>query len=43
MLTIAWIATLQQFARARYFGEFREPAKVLASALDELLTKMVAN
>jgi AcrR family transcriptional regulator len=42
MLTIAWIGTLQQFARARYFGEFRESAKVLASALDELLTKMVA-
>ncbi len=40
LLTAAWIGTLQQFARARYFGEFRQPSKVLATAMEGLLTKM---
>lgn len=40
LLTTAWLGTLQQFARFRYFGEFRQPARVLADALDELLTRM---
>ena len=41
MLTVAWIGTLGQFARARYFGEFRQSSKVLASVLEKLLTGMV--
>ncbi len=41
LLTTAWIGTLQQFARFRYFGEFKQPAQVLAAALDGLLTRMV--
>ena|SRR5579862_386793 len=42
LLTAAWVGTLQQFARARYFGEFKQTPKVLAIALEKLLTRMVA-
>ena len=31
----------QQFARFRYFGEFKQSSAVLADALEALLTKMV--
>ena len=41
LLTVAWIGTLQQFARAQYFGEFNLPSKVIARALDDLLGRMV--
>ena len=41
LLTTAWLGTLQQFARFRYFGEFTQPPRVLADALDALLTRMV--
>ena len=40
LLTTAWLGTLQQFARFRHFGEFRQPARALAAALDDLLTRM---
>jgi len=40
LLTTAWLGTLQQFARFRYFGEFKQPASALADALDALLTRM---
>ena len=40
LLTTAWLGTLQQFARFRYFGEFKQPTRALADALDALLTKM---
>ncbi|HEY6895382.1 MAG TPA: TetR/AcrR family transcriptional regulator, partial [Rhodanobacteraceae bacterium] len=41
LLTTAWLGTLQQFARFRFFGEFTQPAPKLAGALDALLTRMV--
>jgi TetR/AcrR family transcriptional regulator, repressor of fatR-cypB operon len=41
LLTVAWIGTLQQFARAQYFGEFNLPSSVIARALDDLLARMV--
>jgi AcrR family transcriptional regulator len=41
LLTVAWIGTLQQFARAQYFGEFKLPARVIATTLEDLLTKML--
>jgi AcrR family transcriptional regulator len=42
LLGTAWIGTLQQFARARYFGDFKgQSADSLATALDALLTRMV--
>jgi AcrR family transcriptional regulator len=41
LLTVAWIGTLQQFARAQYFGEFNLPSSVIAKALDDLLARMV--
>jgi hypothetical protein len=41
LLTTAWIGTLQQFARFRYFGEFKQSAEVLTDTLEALLTKMV--
>jgi AcrR family transcriptional regulator len=41
VLTTAWLGTLQQVARFRYFGELRPPAHALADALEMLLTKMV--
>jgi AcrR family transcriptional regulator len=41
LLTTAWLGTFQQFARFRYFGEFKQPAAVLANALEALLTRMV--
>jgi AcrR family transcriptional regulator len=40
LLTTAWLGTLQQFARFRFFGEFKQPVRVLANALDALLMKM---
>jgi AcrR family transcriptional regulator len=42
VLTAAWIGILQQFARARYFGEIKpQSVEALATALDTLLSKMV--
>jgi TetR/AcrR family transcriptional regulator, repressor of fatR-cypB operon len=41
LLTAAWMGTLQQFARAQYFGEFTQPSGQIAAALDLLLTRMV--
>ncbi len=41
LLTTAWLGTFQQFARFRYFGEFKQSSAVLADALEALLTKMV--
>ena len=41
LLTVAWIGTLQQFARAQYIGEFKLPSRVIATTLEDLLTKMV--
>jgi TetR/AcrR family transcriptional regulator, repressor of fatR-cypB operon len=41
LLTTAWAGTLQQFVRARYFGEFRQSSRELAGSLEILLTKMV--
>ena len=29
LLTTAWLGTLQQFARFRYFGEFKQPPRAL--------------
>jgi hypothetical protein len=40
LLTTAWLGTLQQFTRFRYFGEFKQPTPALGDALDALLTKM---
>lgn len=40
VLTAAWLGTLQQFARFRYFGEFRQPTRSLGDALEALLTRM---
>jgi len=40
LLTTAWLGTLQQFARFHYFGEFKQPTRALAGALDALLTKL---
>ncbi|MHB1674108.1 MAG: TetR/AcrR family transcriptional regulator [Acidobacteriaceae bacterium] len=41
LLTAAWIGTLQQFARAQYFGEFKQSRRVIATALEAMLTRMV--
>ena len=41
LLPRAWIGTLQQFARAQYFGEFKLPSRTIATALEDLLTKML--
>ena len=46
LLTAAWVGTLQQFARVRYFGNFAEtkssqPAQGVLTALETLLTRMV--
>jgi AcrR family transcriptional regulator len=41
LLTAAWVGTLQQFARARYFGEFKQLSATLAAALEDLLTRML--
>ncbi|MGA7318147.1 MAG: TetR/AcrR family transcriptional regulator [Silvibacterium sp.] len=40
LLATAWVGILQQFARARYFGEFRQDPNRLARRLDKLLTKL---
>jgi AcrR family transcriptional regulator len=40
-LTAAWVGTLQQFARAQFFGEFQQSSKTLAVTLEKLLTRMV--
>lgn len=47
LLTAAWVGTLQQFARVRYFGDFaepksRQPARGVLEALETLLMRMVA-
>lgn len=47
LLTAAWVGTLQQFARVRYFGDFAEPksgqpAREVLAALETLLMRMVA-
>ena len=41
LLTVAWIGTLQQVARARYFRELQQPTGALADALDSLLARMI--
>ncbi len=41
LLTVAWIGTLQQFARAQYFGEFKLQSSVMSATLEDLLTRMV--
>ena len=41
LLTTAWVGTLQQFARARYFGEFRKDARQVAKQLDGLLARLM--
>src|SRR5262245_54130318 len=40
LLATAWLGTLQQVARFRYFGEFTQPVRTLADGLDALLTRM---
>ena|SRR6478609_2400102 len=40
VLLAAWVGTIQQFARFRYFGEFQQPTRALGDALEALLTKM---
>lgn len=40
LLTTAWLGTLQQVARFRYFGELKQPVRTLADELDALLTRM---
>lgn len=47
LLTAAWVGTLQQFARVRYFGDFAgtksgRPAHGALEALETLLMRMVA-
>ena len=42
LLVTAWVGTLQQFARARYFGEFRQPLTVLEPELRALLMRMAS-
>ena len=42
LLTTAWVGTLQQFARLKYFGEFTQSSRQLADWLEKLLTKMTA-
>jgi TetR/AcrR family transcriptional regulator, repressor of fatR-cypB operon len=47
LLTAAWVGTLQQFARVRYFGDFADlksgrPARGVLAALESLLMRMVA-
>jgi TetR/AcrR family transcriptional regulator, repressor of fatR-cypB operon len=42
LLTTAWVGTLQQFARARYFGEFSQTSKALATAIEHLMMRMQA-
>jgi TetR/AcrR family transcriptional regulator, repressor of fatR-cypB operon len=41
LLTAAWAGTLQQFSRARYFGEFRQSSRQLTNQLTKLLTQLV--
>lgn len=41
LLTTAWVGVLQQFARARFFGEFSEPKDAIVTTLDELLMRML--
>lgn len=40
-LTTAWVGTMQQFARAKYFGDFRKNPHQLADSLEKLLTNLV--
>jgi hypothetical protein len=42
LLSTAWIGTLQQVARAKFFGEFKgRSTEFLADAIDTLLYRMV--
>jgi TetR/AcrR family transcriptional regulator, repressor of fatR-cypB operon len=41
LLAVAWIGTLQQFARVQYFGEFKLPSRVIATTLEDLMMRMV--
>jgi TetR/AcrR family transcriptional regulator, repressor of fatR-cypB operon len=41
LLVTAWTGTLQQFARVRYFGEFKRPSEELVRILEKVLTRMV--
>ncbi len=41
LLTAAWMGTLQQFARARYFGDFGQPARKISAALEAVLMRIV--
>lgn len=40
LLATAWIGTLQQFTRAQYFGDFKQPRKKIQQSLEELLMRM---
>jgi TetR/AcrR family transcriptional regulator, repressor of fatR-cypB operon len=42
LLVTAWVGTLQQFARARYFGDFRQEQQQLCHSLAAILTKIVS-
>lgn len=41
LLTVVWLGSVQQFARAHYFGDIKGPADTLAMNLEELLAKVV--
>jgi TetR/AcrR family transcriptional regulator, repressor of fatR-cypB operon len=41
LLTTAWVGTLQQLVRAKYFGDFQQSSQDLAQSLETLLMKMV--
>jgi len=41
LLAVAWLGTLQQFARQQYFGGFKQSRKAITKALGDLLTRMV--
>jgi len=41
LLAVAWMGALQQFARARYFGEFKQSSRTIETALLNLMTRMV--
>jgi TetR/AcrR family transcriptional regulator, repressor of fatR-cypB operon len=43
LLATAWVGTMQQFARVRYFGDFDQPSDWMADSLEILLTKMVGS
>jgi len=41
ILTVAWIGTLQQFARVWYFGDYRKKETKIAAELHEVLMRTV--